>query len=212
MSQVHDNATHTVEITDTCILITGKASGKTVTLLMGNLDFDRPIPPPQVKALKATGKAPADHAAIHLAGQMTSHGPSAGCLLAVVPVTILPVIMQAEAAHRASRDAAIAAHNSPAGIERRRIDALYGKAEDRADYPAESLGLQTEADRALAAWRLAYPEAARAEDKTRLLRQAEMVRGQARDAMTYGSADDRQRHHDKLMAMAADLEAQAAAL
>lgn len=102
-------------------------------------------------------------------------------------------------------------------VERRRIAAMYAQAVQRADYPDESISLRLTADKALAAWREQYPDAAREERQQMLRDQAAHERHLASGALTYDadgslSHEDQQHSHDKSIAKAEALEAQASEL
>lgn len=109
---------------------------------------------------------------------------------------------------------------APEVVERREIAALFARAEARRNDSddnniIDAMRLRNKAEQMLAAWREKYPEAAKAEEKARLLAEASDLRSKAQDAMAYDmdgwlTNADQQARHDDYIRRAKALEAKAA--
>jgi len=112
--------------------------------------------------------------------------------------------------------------NLPEYRERREIDALYAEADriERSDSENNvilPMQLRSRAKQRLAAWREKYPEAAQAEKATSLMRRAAELRYKAVGALLYDADGllnraEQDRRHDKMIAKAEEMEAQARAI
>lgn len=108
---------------------------------------------------------------------------------------------------------------TPAQKERRRITLLYAEADRRyhasdEDNVSDACRLRSEADRALGAWKVQYPEEARSEEAQRLREEAQRLRDKAAGAMTFDadgwlSSEDQKKRRDEFIARAVALEEQA---
>ena len=103
---------------------------------------------------------------------------------------------------------------SEATIERLRISRLFEKSESLRDYPGACVKTRMAAEKALAEWKVNYPEAVKAERKSNLLTSAENTKRKASDALCFdadGWLDEaeRQKRHDEYMAQAESMTAEA---
>lgn len=184
-------------------------NGKAKIRLEG-LKIGRVTNPKTIAAIKAQGENPDDRFAL-------PYGPVQFAL----PNCCRAAVEQAIADESKRNDEACRIASLPHNVERRRIDALYAVA-DRAlngSYcdPGTGYGLQAQADAALEAWRLQYPDAAREEHRQQLIDEAGVLEHKAVGALTYDadgwlSADEQQRRHDDLMSQAAVKRVEAAKL
>lgn len=147
-------------------------------------------------ALRKAGKNPADYDAYIING-----------LPILMPKTVTPALLAARDEYRAEVDAI---RNDPANMERRKIAAMYVKAERLRDYPGEYYGMLAEADAALRAWREKYPKAAARERAEGLRAKADEQDRLAKGALVY-DADGLLSHEDQER-RAAEFRAKAAAL
>jgi len=107
--------------------------------------------------------------------------------------------------------------SDPATVARRKVHQLFVAADRLQDYPSDYFPAFARAERALAAWREQYPDAARAERKANLLAEAAELRHKAQGALFYDSdgwldSAARQAGHDDWIRQAEAVEAEAAKL
>ncbi len=198
-----------------------KDDERTITLVHGCLDIctngrqapispelstlPNPIAPPakQIAMLRQIGKDPADYDAYRM--------PLAKDLYLLVPNKVTPSLLDARDEYRAEINAI---RNDPANVERRRIDAMYAKAERLVDYPGEYYGLLADAEAALKAWTAKYPAAAAKERANDLRAKADRQDSLAAGALVYDadgwlSSEEQERRAAEFKVRAAELRAEA---
>jgi hypothetical protein len=123
---------------------------------------------------------------------------------AVLPPATRPAVALAIATATAEHNRIL---NDPARVARQKVWALFDKARRFLDDPGRYFPAHIDAKNALNAWRTTYPEAARREDKERLIADAEALESNASGALVYDadgslSAAEQQRRHDAFIEQA----------
>lgn len=130
------------------------------------------VRPEALATMRARGIDPATYDHLLIIGEGYVHAPKA-CLAAI-------------AAYAAQREAAVIARAArPAQQERDRIEALFARLEDLRNYPGDFFPAKAEAEKALAAWKRAYPREAALEQAKALDQRAADCERRAGDARTF---------------------------
>ncbi|MGB4006975.1 MAG: hypothetical protein WBL79_00030 [Bacillota bacterium] len=180
-----------------CMLTINKSDNSKIDVMIDNdLSASTDIPANFIAAFKAKGLNPADFYVL-LAGSIVR--------------AALPLVTR-EAVETAIREYCAeveAARRDPVNMERTRIDRLYAQAQRACDNGnnSEYFSLKAQADKALAAWREAYPAAANNERKHALEADADALEAKAKGALLYDadgdlSREQQQARHDSWMAAA----------
>ncbi|HEU4754300.1 MAG TPA: hypothetical protein VFU47_14415, partial [Armatimonadota bacterium] len=167
---IYQDAQRTITRHGDHLIITSVRGEKHVTLASttGALDGG------QIKAVRQAGFEPAGWFAVMINK----------CVLAICPPETRPAIEKAQRDYKAEIEAI---RNDPANVERRRISDLVERsrrAYNRGEW-AESIQLEMDAEEALKAWEVRFPEAAKREERFDLLTRASELESKAVGALVY---------------------------